>query len=213
MPDHASRVTQLGVWRVNWRQLHRAGSLWRWGRGREEIDDGLGGALAATGTLLFVSALLLLRLPSVNRRAQNSGLTMKEILILMSITALANAADIRWRDLPALPQSLAGQFAGSIGERSSWREAATGTASRGLGTAAGKSGPTKSTRWSEAPLSGSKTVRCRFRLATDHRQHGRFPAALHRRPTPSENSKKVYRLRWSGGAVDWTGCRSARYRQ
>ena len=35
----------------------------------------------------------------------------------MSIVKLAGAAEINWRDLPPLPQSLGGQFVGTIGER------------------------------------------------------------------------------------------------
>lgn len=125
----------------------------------------------------------------------------KEIVILMSAAVLMHAADIRWRALPALPQSLGGQFVGTVGDR--------------LVVAGGSHWDGVPRPWDGGKKVWSAAIYTLERGATAWNRSGSLPVPLGYGvtvsdggamlciggQTPDGNTAKVYRLRWSSGAI------------
>jgi N-acetylneuraminate epimerase len=126
---------------------------------------------------------------------------MREVVIMMSIAALASAADIRWRDLPPLPQSLGGQFVSTVGGR--------------LAVAGGTHWDGVPRPWDGGKKVFSDAIYTLERGASLWHRSGSLPVPLGYGvsvstgdamlciggQTPTENTKRVYRLRWSNGAI------------
>jgi N-acetylneuraminic acid mutarotase len=126
---------------------------------------------------------------------------MKGLLMVMSITAMAGAADIRWRDLPPLPQSLGGQFVGTVGER--------------LVVAGGSHWDGVPRPWNGGKKVFSDAIYVLERGATAWKKGGTLPVALGYGvsislsdamlciggQTPTANTSQVYRLRWVKGTI------------
>jgi len=126
---------------------------------------------------------------------------MREVVIMMSIATLASAADVRWRDLPPLPQSLGGQFVGTVGGR--------------LAVAGGTHWDGVPRPWEGGKKVFSDAIYTLERGASSWHRSGSLRVPLGYGvsvstgdamlciggQTPTESTKKVYRLRWSNGAI------------
>ena len=126
---------------------------------------------------------------------------MKGIIVMMSIAAVAGAAEIRWRDLPPLPQSLGGQFVGTVGER--------------LVVAGGTHWDGVPRPWDGGKKVFSDAIYTLERGASAWKRSGSLPVALGYGvsisagdamlciggQTPTANTSKVYRLKWSNGVI------------
>lgn len=126
----------------------------------------------------------------------------KGMVILMSLPlVIAQAGEIRWRDLPPLPRALGGQFVGVIGDR--------------LVVAGGSHWDGVPRPWDGGRKLWSDAIYTLERGASHWVRSGTLPVPLGYGAaastgdamlciggqTPSENARKAFRLQWSGNAV------------